>query len=160
MADIGRFYCRVCQKPALGSSSSAVASRTYRASHDFSFFLQVVTCSGAGSDGSLRIVRNGIGMIGQATIELPGIRGLWSLRGSFEDSFDSFLVLTFVGETRLLAINEDDELEEAEPEGFDADSLVCRSCSPGVETFQEQFKTMLAHRFLLAILIQRLPDDK
>ena len=89
-----------------------------------SLILQVVTCSGIGSDGSIRIVRNGIGMIGQATIDLPGIRGLWSLRGSFEDNFDSFLVLTFVGETRLLAINDDDELEEAEPEGFDADAQV------------------------------------
>ena len=86
--------------------------------------LQVVTCSGIATDGSLRIVRNGIGMVGQATIELSGIRGLWSLRASFEDRFDSFLVLTFVGETRLLAMNEEDELEEAEPEGFDADSQV------------------------------------
>ena len=36
-----------------------------------------------------------------------------------------YLVLTFVGETRLLAITEDDELEEAEPDGFDAVSQVC-----------------------------------
>lgn len=34
--------------------------------------LQVVTCSGAAQDGSLRIVRNGIGMIEQASVELPG----------------------------------------------------------------------------------------
>ena len=34
--------------------------------------LQVVTCSGVGASGSLRIVRNGIGMIEQATVELPG----------------------------------------------------------------------------------------
>ena len=41
---------------------------------------QVVTCSGAGVDGSLRIVRNGIGVIEQAAVELPGIKGVWSLR--------------------------------------------------------------------------------
>jgi hypothetical protein len=35
---------------------------------------QVVTCSGALSDGSLRIVRNGIGINEQATIELEGIK--------------------------------------------------------------------------------------
>lgn len=32
----------------------------------------MVTCSGVYGDGSLRIVRNGIGMIEQATVELPG----------------------------------------------------------------------------------------
>ena len=63
-------------------------------------------------------------MIGQASIELSGIRGLWSLRAEYGHDYDSFLVLTFVGETRLLAINEDDELEEGEPEGFDADAQV------------------------------------
>lgn len=42
--------------------------------------MQVVTCSGAGVDGSLRIVRNGIGVVEQALVELPGIKGMWSLR--------------------------------------------------------------------------------
>jgi DNA damage-binding protein 1 len=31
-------------------------------------------------DGSLRVVRNGIGVVEQALVELPGIKGLWSLR--------------------------------------------------------------------------------
>lgn len=46
--------------------------------------MQVVTCSGVGTEGSLRIVRNGIGMIEQASVELPGAHpdenpanGLW-----------------------------------------------------------------------------------
>ncbi len=34
-------------------------------------------------------------------------------------------VLTFVGETRVLAINAGDELEEDELPGFDADAQVC-----------------------------------
>ena len=34
---------------------------------------QVVTCSGAFKDGSLRIIRNGIGINEQAQIELAGI---------------------------------------------------------------------------------------
>lgn len=41
---------------------------------------QVVTCSGAGSDGSLRIIRNGIGFTEQASVELPGVKGVWSLK--------------------------------------------------------------------------------
>ena len=119
--------------------------------------LQVVTCSGVHADGSLRIVRNGIGMIEQATVELSGescarnrtmadasqthvtrassalsrsagLRGIWSLKATSMDAFDTFLVLTFVGETRILAINADDELDEADIEGFDSEAQVS-TCS-------------------------------
>lgn len=83
---------------------------------------QVVTCSGVGMDGSLRVVRNGIGVVEQATVELPGIKGVWSLRSAFMDAHNAYLVLTFVGETRVLGLNADDELDEAELPGFDADA--------------------------------------
>ncbi|GLT67385.1 hypothetical protein SLA2020_396990 [Shorea laevis] len=79
---------------------------------------QVVTCSGAYKDGSLRIVRNGIGINEQASVELQGIKGMWSLRTSIDDSFDTFLVVSFINETRILAMNLEDELEETEIEGF------------------------------------------
>jgi hypothetical protein len=39
---------------------------------------QVVTCSGVQKDGSLRIVRNGIGINEQASVELPGIKVSWA----------------------------------------------------------------------------------
>ncbi|XP_038978806.1 DNA damage-binding protein 1a [Phoenix dactylifera] len=88
---------------------------------------QVVTCSGAYKDGSLRIVRNGIGINEQASVELQGIKGLWSLRSSTNDQYDTFLVVSFISETRILAMNMDDELEETEIEGFyaQAQTLFC-----------------------------------
>ncbi|AQK88922.1 DNA damage-binding protein 1a [Zea mays] len=55
---------------------------------------QVVTCSGAFKDGSLRVVRNGIGINEQASVELQGIKGLWSLKSSINDPFDMYLVVT------------------------------------------------------------------
>ena len=43
------------------------------------FFLpQIVTCSGHGRDGSLRIVHSGIGINESASIDLPGIKGMVS----------------------------------------------------------------------------------
>ena len=54
-----------------------------------------------------------------------GIKGMWSLHNSLADEFDRFLVITFVGDTRILAINAEDELEEAELPGFDTDVQVC-----------------------------------
>ncbi|XP_020599967.1 DNA damage-binding protein 1 [Phalaenopsis equestris] len=90
---------------------------------------QVVTCSGAYKDGSLRVVRNGIGINEQASVELQGIKGLWSLRSSTSDPNDTFLVVSFISETRILAMNMEDELEETEIDGFyaQAQTLFCQN---------------------------------
>ncbi|GAB2241606.1 hypothetical protein Droror1_Dr00018381 [Drosera rotundifolia] len=90
---------------------------------------QVVTCSGAFKDGTLRIVRNGIGINEQASVELQGIKGMWSLRSSTDDVYDTFLVVSFISETRILAMNLEDELEETEIEGFDSQvqTMFCQS---------------------------------
>ena len=53
-----------------------------------------------------------------------GIKGIWNLRKSSSDRFDTYLVLAFVGETRILEINAEDELDEAEIEGFEAEQQV------------------------------------
>lgn len=84
---------------------------------------QVVTCSGIGQCGTLRIVRNGIGTTEQASIGLPGINGIWSLKAGAEDQFDKCLVLAFVRETRVLSITADDELDEVDFPGFDGDTV-------------------------------------
>ena len=88
---------------------------------------QVVTCSGVLKDGSLRVVRNGVGINEQAAVELPGLKGIWSLRAKSADAHDTFLVVTFISETRVLAISADDELDETDVPGFEASAqtLLC-----------------------------------
>lgn len=39
---------------------------------------------------------------------------------SFDSEYDRYLVLSFVGETRILGMNENDELDEADIAGFDS----------------------------------------
>lgn len=87
---------------------------------------QIVTCSGGFKDGSLRIIRNGIGINEQAASELPGIKGIWALRASSDSEHDKYIVLSFVGETRVLSIT-GEELEETEIAGFQSDeqTLFC-----------------------------------
>ncbi|KXJ05934.1 DNA damage-binding protein 1, partial [Exaiptasia diaphana] len=59
---------------------------------------QLVTCSGVSKEGSLRIIRNGIGIHEHATIDLPGIMGIWALKMKpTEQDYDDTLVLSFVG---------------------------------------------------------------
>ena len=87
---------------------------------------QVITCSGALKDGSLRVVRNGIGIQDQASIEMEGIKGMWSLRKTFGSAFDNYLVITFRDETHVLEI-EGESMEEVDVQGFDdeAQTLAC-----------------------------------
>ncbi|XP_021371372.1 DNA damage-binding protein 1-like isoform X1 [Mizuhopecten yessoensis] len=80
---------------------------------------QLVTCSGAYKEGSLRIIRNGIGIHEHASIDLPGIKGIWSLRVNSTD-YDNMIVLSFVGQTRVLMLN-GEEVEETELAGFESD---------------------------------------
>jgi DNA damage-binding protein 1 len=75
---------------------------------------QVVTCSGSSRFGTLRLIRNGIGMKEYASVEIPGIQNMWSVRKSFSSKDDSFLVQSFVGETRVLGVSASvDEEEDA-----------------------------------------------
>lgn len=83
---------------------------------------QVITCSGVGKDGSLRIIRNGIGISEYASEELPGINGLFSLRRSFKDRYDRYLVQSFLSETHVLELVSAEEMAPAALPGFDEDS--------------------------------------
>ncbi|PFX32002.1 DNA damage-binding protein 1 [Stylophora pistillata] len=81
---------------------------------------QLVTCSGTLKEGSLRIIRNGIGIHEHATIsDLVGIMGIWPLRlQKTAKNFDDALLLSFVGQSRILALA-GEEVEETEIPGFD-----------------------------------------
>lgn len=81
---------------------------------------QLVTCSGAYKEGSLRIIRNGIGIQEHASIDLPGIKGIWALTVASDGKQDNTLVLAFVGQTRVLSLN-GEEVEETEILGIASD---------------------------------------
>ncbi|CAG4930678.1 unnamed protein product, partial [Parnassius apollo] len=81
---------------------------------------QLITCSGAFKMGSLRIIRNGIGIQEQASIDLPGIKGMWPLTLAENSTYHDTLVLSFVGQTRVLTLN-GEEVEETDIKGFVSD---------------------------------------
>lgn len=77
---------------------------------------QLITCSGAYKEGSLRIIRNGIGINELATIDLPGIKGVWQLK--VDSIYDNVVAMAFVGQTKLLKLK-NEEVEETFITGFD-----------------------------------------
>ncbi len=76
--------------------------------------VMAVTASGTEKDGTIRLVRNGIGMTEHAAVELGGINGMWNIRKKFHDQDDSFLIQSYVGETRILGVVSDDEDDDDE----------------------------------------------
>ncbi|GAB6033172.1 DNA damage-binding protein 1a [Chamberlinius hualienensis] len=87
---------------------------------------QLVTCSGGYKEGSLRVIRNGIGIQEHASIDLAGIKGIWSLR--VNSIYDNTLVLSFVGQTRVLMLN-GEEVEEADLPGFNNQYQTFHACN-------------------------------
>uniref|UniRef100_A0A6B2KWM6 DNA damage-binding protein 1 n=1 Tax=Arcella intermedia TaxID=1963864 RepID=A0A6B2KWM6_9EUKA len=81
---------------------------------------QMITCSGALKDGSLRVVRNGIGVQEHAQVDLKGIKGLWSIDPCKEGEVEKYLIVSFVAETRILSMV-GEELVESNLKGFDLD---------------------------------------
>lgn len=92
---------------------------------------QLVTCSGAFNMGSLRVVRNGIGINLEADLPLPNITGLWSMRQQTVASYDTYLCLSFASQTIFLAMEGDDDLAELNDSGdllCDRRTLYCGTC--------------------------------
>ncbi|KAL1129243.1 hypothetical protein AAG570_013772 [Ranatra chinensis] len=89
---------------------------------------QLVTCSGGFKEGSLRIIRNGIGIQELASIDLPGIKGIWALNVDSQSEHHNTMVLSFVGHTRVLMLS-GEEVEETEIPGFlsDQQTMYCGS---------------------------------
>ncbi|KAA1112693.1 hypothetical protein PGT21_006357 [Puccinia graminis f. sp. tritici] len=77
---------------------------------------QIVTCSGSHRDGSLRVIKHGIGIRESGSLEVGGVQRLWALRSSTHvnsvEDFDDRLVLSCADCTRFLALNEDGTIEE------------------------------------------------
>ncbi|ESN93168.1 hypothetical protein HELRODRAFT_187538 [Helobdella robusta] len=81
---------------------------------------QMVTCSGVNKEGSLRVIRNGIGLHELASIDLSGIKGIFALRTGTSKHLHNVLVVSFVAQTRVLMLN-GEELEETELDCIDPD---------------------------------------
>ncbi|KAJ4977737.1 hypothetical protein NE237_008517 [Protea cynaroides] len=67
---------------------------------------QIFACCGKAPEGSLRVIRSGIS-VEKLLRTLPiyqGVTGTWTMRMKVADCYHSFLVLSFVEETRVLSV--------------------------------------------------------
>ena len=85
-------------------------------------------------------------------MELEGIKGMWSLKSSVDEASDTFLVVSFIGETRIFAMNRVDELEETEIKGFlsEVRTLFCHDAVHNqlVQVFDSCYLCLFHYPFL------------
>lgn len=99
---------------------------------------QLVTCSGNLKDGSLRIIRNGIGINEHGSMELPDVKGVWSLRVGKDQTKHNYLVITFIEDSYLWLCEDDGDFKNiGDPEEGMADELVIK------DGFDRQKRTVL-----------------
>ncbi|KAL0339515.1 UNVERIFIED_CONTAM: DNA damage-binding protein 1b [Sesamum radiatum] len=96
---------------------------------------QMFACSGMASEGSLRIIRSGISvekLLKTAPI-YQGVTGTWTVKMKVSDPYHSFLVLSFVEETRVLSVGVSFS-DVTESVGFQPDvcTLACGIWADGV----------------------------
>ncbi|KIH54852.1 CPSF A subunit region, partial [Ancylostoma duodenale] len=72
---------------------------------------QIITCSGAFKEGSLRIIRNGIGIDEAASVDIPGVKGIFTLK--IGSKLDNYIIISLSSETHILAMN-GEELEDTQ----------------------------------------------
>lgn len=67
---------------------------------------QMFACCGMAPEGSLRVIRNGISLekLLKTAPDYQGITGTWAVKMKLLDCYHSFLVLSFVEETRVLSV--------------------------------------------------------
>lgn len=106
---------------------------------------QMFACCGMSPEGSLRVLRNGVNVDRLLKTEAiyQGVTGLWTLRMKATDAYHSFLVLSFVEETRILSVglsfNDITDAVGFQPDvctlacGLVADNLLVQIYSKGVK---------------------------
>ena len=62
---------------------------------------QIVACSGASKNGSLRVIRNGIGIESLGETNCPGIRQIWTSSRSKKFPIDTYIFTSFKHQTRI-----------------------------------------------------------
>ncbi|KAI7903552.1 mono-functional DNA-alkylating methyl methanesulfonate N-term-domain-containing protein [Cokeromyces recurvatus] len=124
---------------------------------------QLIACSGVAQDSSLRIIRNGVGLNELAAIEISGVKGVWALRSSFYNEHDDVLLISFVNQTRLLALRDNTmmQLDTYSCIEFDCRTLIAANVKEDmiIQVTDKSVRLMDANCSSLDLLDEWKPDD-
>ncbi|PWN32832.1 uncharacterized protein FA14DRAFT_78463 [Meira miltonrushii] len=110
-----------------GGSPSAAGSAQAR----------IITCSGSGPTGSLRVIRDGVALEDLASIEEAGIRRIWDIEGTTSKS-TAFLLLGLSQGARVVSFGQagiEDHTYQFTQAGLDANQSILDAASLGAGLF-------------------------
>lgn len=110
-----------------GASPSAAGSAQAR----------IITCSGSGPTGSLRVIRNGVALEDLASIEEVGIQRIWDIEGTSSGSI-AFLLLGLSQGARVVSFGQtgiEDHTSQFEQVGLDSHKSILDAASLGSGLF-------------------------
>ncbi|KAI8611132.1 CPSF A subunit region-domain-containing protein [Chytriomyces sp. MP71] len=120
---------------------------------------KVVACCGAGKDGSLRVLRNGVGVLEAASVEgIEGVQGMWSSAAELGAGSDELLVVSFIGETKILAVDADGDIGEWEEDEHDVE-LEASTIGFGNVLFGQLVQVTPTQVLLLSVGSKKRMDD-
>lgn len=110
---------------------------------------QIITCSGAGKDSSLRVIRNGVGLNELAMIPVSGVQGIWALQSSFEKNHN-LLLLSFFNQGQLLQLQSNNtiiQLDSYSAIDFDSKTIAAGNIKEGkmIQVTPRSVRLMDAH---------------
>eukprot|EP00759_Apiculatamorpha_spiralis_P043258 PhF_6_TR40769/c1_g1_i4/m.61478/K10610/DDB1; DNA damage-binding protein 1 len=71
----------------------------------------LISCSGGFANATLRVIRSGIAVRSSVLSNVPGVRGMWSLKRRMTDNQQSYVVLAFLGGTIVLSVGNEVQQE-------------------------------------------------
>ncbi|KAL1229754.1 DNA damage-binding protein [Trichinella spiralis] len=91
---------------------------------------EIISCSGYGKDGSLKVIRSGIGLYELARLDIPFVNRVWALRYITNEPYDNLFILGVVGNSTMVIKFQENQAEQISVDGLETaeQTFVAANC--------------------------------
>ncbi|KRX70222.1 DNA damage-binding protein 1 [Trichinella sp. T6] len=91
---------------------------------------EIISCSGYGKDGSLKVIRSGIGLYELARLDIPFVNRVWALRYITDEPYDNLFILGVVGNSTMVIKFQENQAEQISVDGLETaeQTFVAANC--------------------------------
>ncbi|KRZ12626.1 DNA damage-binding protein 1 [Trichinella pseudospiralis] len=91
---------------------------------------EIIACSGYGKDGSLKVIRSGIGLYELARLDIPFVNRVWALRYITDEPYDNLFIMGVVGNSTMVIKFQENQAEQITVDGLETaeQTFVAANC--------------------------------
>ncbi|KRZ02533.1 DNA damage-binding protein 1 [Trichinella zimbabwensis] len=91
---------------------------------------EIIACSGYGKDGSLKVIRSGIGLYELARLDIPFVNRVWALRYITDEPYDNLFIMGVVGNSTMVIKFQENQAEQISVDGLETaeQTFVAANC--------------------------------